>query len=345
MSARSVLGLLYTVKSLNHHGVDLSPYFKKRGISLSTVDASSLIGRADELSLYQDASDQLQEPGIGLKVGRMFGLAGYGPFSLMLMTSPNALEASRLGVLYQEITYLFGDLSLSVEGNAISLNIHPHALPLEIRPFVIERDLAGMLQLLKDISNLIAQDLNVLAVHIPLPKPQHQPNIYEDILGCPVHFNAKVASLIVENRNLTTLFPQANPMAADLYRSQCDVQIKRQNEYKAHLADQVRQYLGLFNYQFPNLKQTSNHFGLSERSLRRHLGQAQTSYQALLDQIRSAKANHWLMETLLPIEDISSKLGYSEPAAFIHAYQRWHGVSPSQARKHGLSLVGQSHES
>lgn len=336
MSARSILGLLYAVKSLNHQGVDLTPYFKQRGLSLSTIDANSLIGRAEELSLYLDASDQLQQTGLGLKIGQMFGLAGYGPFSLMLMTSPNALEASRLGVLYQEITYLFGTLDLKIEGNAVSLNIHPHVLPTDIKRFIIERDLAGMLQLLRDISSLIGQDLKVLEVHIPLPEPDTMMP-YEEVLQCPVRFNTEYTSLIVENRNLTTLFPQANPMAAQLYQSQCDTLLKRQNEYKAQISDQVFQYLTLFNYHFPNIKQTSAHFGLAERSLRRHLAQADTSYQAILDQVKSRKANHWLMNTLLPIEEITTKLGYSEPAAFIHAYRRWHGMSPSQARKQGTT--------
>ncbi|MDT4890911.1 HTH-type transcriptional regulator GadW [compost metagenome] len=71
----------------------------------------------------------------------------------------------------------------------------------------------------------------------------------------------------------------------------------------------------------------------SERTLRRHLQQLNTSFQRLLDEVRYDKARQLLIQTDLPIYLIAEQLGYSETASFRHAFQRWSGQPPSLYRR------------
>lgn len=71
----------------------------------------------------------------------------------------------------------------------------------------------------------------------------------------------------------------------------------------------------------------------SERTLRRHLQQLNTSFQHLLDEVRYDKARQLLLNTDLPIYLIAEQLGYSETASFRHAFQRWSGLAPSELRR------------
>src|SRR6516225_8974396 len=50
----------------------------------------------------------LSDPLVGLKMGNFFGLAGYGPLVMLLMTCATAYEALQTGVRYQRLTYLYG---------------------------------------------------------------------------------------------------------------------------------------------------------------------------------------------------------------------------------------------
>ncbi|HNL80312.1 MAG TPA: AraC family transcriptional regulator, partial [Agitococcus sp.] len=45
------------------------------------------------------------------------------------------------------------------------------------------------------------------------------------------------------------------------------------------------------------------------------------------------KAAHYLQCGQFSVDYIAEQLGYSESAAFIHAFQRWTGKSPSVFRK------------
>ena len=73
--------------------------------------------------------------------------------------------------------------------------------------------------------------------------------------------------------------------------------------------------------------------GVSERSLRRQLGEEGSSFRALVDDVRYVKARQLLGEGRLPVEAIAQQLGYSEAAAFIHAFKRWAGQSPTAYRE------------
>lgn len=48
-----------------------------------------------------------------------------------------------------------------------------------------------------------------------------------------------------------------------------------------------------------------------------------------LDEVRFGRATEDLVETPLPVQEVASLLGYSDPGNFTHAFNRWAGQSPS----------------
>lgn len=69
--------------------------------------------------------------------------------------------------------------------------------------------------------------------------------------------------------------------------------------------------------------------GCSGRTLQRRLAQEGTTLREIIDQIRKERARA-LMESKMSIAEVGFQLGYSEPAAFQHAFRRWYGVSPKR---------------
>ncbi|MBK6512254.1 MAG: helix-turn-helix domain-containing protein, partial [Haliea sp.] len=68
-----------------------------------------------------------------------------------------------------------------------------------------------------------------------------------------------------------------------------------------------------------------------QRTLRRHLQQEDTTYQALLDTVRRERASYYLHQTALSLQEISSRLGYQHLTAFNAAYKRWTGRTPARS--------------
>jgi AraC-like DNA-binding protein len=69
---------------------------------------------------------------------------------------------------------------------------------------------------------------------------------------------------------------------------------------------------------------------MSRRSLERALDLEGTSASELLEEERKQRALAWL--PALSVEEIATRLGYSDARAFARAFKRWTGVAPSAAR-------------
>ncbi|HEY1059096.1 MAG TPA: AraC family transcriptional regulator ligand-binding domain-containing protein [Limnobacter sp.] len=68
------------------------------------------------------------------------------------------------------------------------------------------------------------------------------------------------------------------------------------------------------------------------RTLQRHLKESGSSYGDVLNQVRHELAIEMLKGSVMDMETIASKLGYSDRRSFTSAFQRWQGISPREFR-------------
>jgi len=67
---------------------------------------------------------------------------------------------------------------------------------------------------------------------------------------------------------------------------------------------------------------------MSARTLRRKLGEENSSFRQVLDELRRDIAIRYLRETDLTVEDISESLGFSDAANFRQPFRRWTKAAP-----------------
>jgi AraC-like DNA-binding protein len=72
--------------------------------------------------------------------------------------------------------------------------------------------------------------------------------------------------------------------------------------------------------------------GLSRRTLARRLASEGLSFSGILHELRYDLARRYLSEVGLSISTIAWLLGYDEVSSFTHAFKRWAGTAPKQAR-------------
>jgi AraC-like DNA-binding protein len=73
--------------------------------------------------------------------------------------------------------------------------------------------------------------------------------------------------------------------------------------------------------------------GMSRRTLARKLEDEGTTFKQLLCDVRCASAVRYLLLEGFSLQEISDRLGYSEPAAFHRAFRGWFGQTPSAYRR------------
>lgn len=327
MTTRSILGLMYTVQALLQMGEDVAPVLARHGLALETMDPSARIDRALELQIHTEIAERLRDPLAGLKSGRQFGFAGYGPLTMLLMTAANGLEAIRIGVHYQCLTYLYSTLDFVPGARTGALVLKPIPLPRRAFRFRVDGEMSGTYKLLRDMQATLGVDIRPERVDMPYPRPR-EADAYSAHFGCPVTFGEKLGRFWIRNEDLQRPFPTHDAAAHAVYRRLCDEQLQAQQRNVQELSQRVALHLELYKERLPDAARIARFFGLSERSFRRHLAEEGASYRALVAQARYRKAQTLLRQSGLSVEAIAGQLGYAEPAAFIHAFRRWSGTSP-----------------
>jgi AraC-like DNA-binding protein len=71
---------------------------------------------------------------------------------------------------------------------------------------------------------------------------------------------------------------------------------------------------------------------MSLRTLSRKLGEEDTSFAEILDQLRAALAKRYLHDKTLTISEIAWLLGYRQISSLTHAFKRWTGQTPRRFR-------------
>lgn len=332
MATRSILGLQYLLRALRDIGECPEPVLARYGMDMDKMDPSAHIDRHMELRLYSEITETLKNPLAGLLTGTYFGFAGYGPFTMLLMTCQSAYEALQAGIRYQQLTFLFGQLRFEPGDELSALVLTPLQLPPKVYRFRVDGEISGTYKLVRDMQITLGVDLRPERIEIPYDRPLDF-DAYEKYFGVPVQFGSKEARFWIRNEYLQLRLPTADPTAHALFRTQCDQLLIELTRDYSGLTDKVRSHLDLFSHEFPSAAEVAAALGMTERTLRRQLSQESSSFRSILDEIRFQKARRLLLSTDQPVEQIARSLGYAESAAFIHAFQRWAHCTPAAMRR------------
>ncbi|MGX5819489.1 helix-turn-helix domain-containing protein [Chitinophaga lutea] len=91
--------------------------------------------------------------------------------------------------------------------------------------------------------------------------------------------------------------------------------------------------LSMSDPQLPDIQTVSGALYLTPRTLQRRLVAEGVNFRKLLEDVKKQICGLLLRHDRYTITGIAAILGYSEPAAFIHSFQKWYGDSPERVRK------------
>jgi AraC-like DNA-binding protein len=83
----------------------------------------------------------------------------------------------------------------------------------------------------------------------------------------------------------------------------------------------------------PSAEEVARRFNKSARSLHRALVSEGTTFRAVLERVRHARATRLLAEPTLAISEVAFLVGFSEVSSFHRAFKRWSGCTPAEFRQ------------
>jgi AraC-like DNA-binding protein len=177
---------------------------------------------------------------------------------------------------------------------------------------------------------LIGQRIRLEQATFSYPKPAHGAE-YDLLFPCPLEFGKGQSSLLFHSRYLSMpLLQDERTLKHFLERSPADL-LSRPDDGDS-LSSRLRRLLSRDSARWPDLESVAAHLHSSPQTLRRHLREEGTSFQALKDQLRRDIAIYHLGRADLSLQQIAEQLGFSEPSAFHRAFKKWTGLTPGAYR-------------
>lgn len=146
------------------------------------------------------------------------------------------------------------------------------------------------------------------------------------------HFNQAAVQIRFPAQMLDEPIATADPVSVQLAIERCEQEIANKAASQT-LAEQVVKRLVCQQGRYPDIACMAQQLLLSERTLKRRLQEEDTSFQALLDQVRHRDSLRLLANRALAIKQVAEAVGYADPANFARAFGKWTGFSPREWRQ------------
>lgn len=311
------------------HGVDAETCLLDTDIDPAMfLDADALITREQEMRLIENLILALPDyPALGFELGQQYNISTFGIWGFALRTSRNLKEAAECALRYLPLSTAYCRFSLFQSGDEYGVAADPGDIPVHLRQFLLERDMATGINLLNELS-LIGMSMRRLEFAGP---PLSYADRIAELCGVMPHFNCARNAVVIDLKDVDTPLPMYDEHMVRLLEDQCRQLLNRRQV--EGVSGQVRQrLLGALGL-VATLEEVAGDLNMSPRSLRRRLEEEDASFRGIVEDARKQLAEQLLTSTDMKLDELALHLGYTETASFTRAFRRWYGLSPGEYRK------------
>ena len=324
---RSSAGVLVMVGLARDAGLTDEQTLAGTGLDVDAVATpDSEVQLRQELVVIGNVVDALGDrTGLGVRAGARYQLTTYGVFGFALISSPTLRSAVEVGLRYFDLTYAFSTIEPRDLGDRFELVFTAPDVPEPLRRFVVERDLAAVRTIGRD---LLGDPARPFVAHFAFDEPDDvEP--YIDLFGALPEFGCDETLLFLPRDAMDDPLPRADAQSAAFAQAQCRELLSRRAA-RSGLAARVQDLLTADPADPPTADGAAAALSMSTRTLRHRLAAEGASYRGLLQEMRSRLAEEMLVSGRLTVTETAQRLGYVEVSSFSQAFRRWHGCGPAE---------------
>lgn len=313
-------------RALEAAQVDSARLFAEAGLDITALaDAQARYPVARTNRLWQLAVAETDDPAFALRVAREAGVLSFHALGYSLTASATLREAFERLMRYFRVVSDGAELRFRCDGALCIYEIAPTADGHAPIPEAVDAFAYVVVRLCR---GLYRRDHAPLEVRLTRAEPA-DPSPWLRAFKAPVLFGCAVNELRFDAAAFDLPLETGNP---ELARQNDEVAARYLARFgKSLIRERLRAVLiEQLPSGEPNQDRAAVALHLSSRSLQRRLAEEDTSYKAVLDEVRRELALSYLREARHSISEITYLLGYSDTSSFTHAFQRWTGVAPSR---------------
>ncbi|MBX3250118.1 MAG: AraC family transcriptional regulator [Myxococcales bacterium] len=288
-------------------------------------DPSARLPLPTFIALIERARAMTGEPGLGFYAGLQMRIASHGYLGLAAMTARTIGEALAIAIRFAPTRTRAISLRLDVDDDEAALVLVEHTDLGTARDAFVFALLTGIWKIGDALTGAPVEG----SAEVAFDEPAYFARFAK--LAPPVRFGRPSTRLLFRRAHLETPLVTGDPAASRLTLEQCERELEALG-LGAHLSQRVQALLPAPDGGVRTLDEVARAVHVSPRTLKRRLADEGTSFSALVDAHRHRRALD-LLAGSLSLDEIASRLGYSDLANFSRAFRRWTGASPGAWRR------------
>jgi len=156
---------------------------------------------------------------------------------------------------------------------------------------------------------------------------------YDRIFGVPLFFGSNMNGLLMDEGFLKISLPRANPHLSQALTARAEELLKSLESSKTTRGQVEKLLTANLQSRATSVDVIARQLGVSRQTLFRRLKAEGVTFEKVLDELRHRMALKYLEDRKLSVNETAYLVGFSDPAAFSHAFKRWTGHSPGTIRK------------
>lgn len=189
-------------------------------------------------------------------------------------------------------------------------------------------DECAMAEFVAGLRALSGSDLSPSVVRFVHETPRDRSE-HDALFRCPLEFGADHTGLVLDRATLEAPMPHASARFEQVFLRQVEHALSllpARHTFEDRVRAAVRVTL-----RSCSLDAVASALAVSQRSLQRRLRDESTTFAAVHDDVRR-EVSLELLANGTPVQSIADAVGYRDAPAFFHAFKRWTGTTPEQAR-------------
>jgi AraC-like DNA-binding protein len=216
-----------------------------------------------------------------------------------------------------------------VEGHAVTLTFEYVGVPRHIDRQQIECGMTALVRFSRQLTSRELAPSRVSFIH----RRNEDTSELSAFYACDVAFGASADAVAFD-----PAFRDLPIVTADRHLNQLliaygeDV-LARRSMHRGSFRSQVENAMvPLLPHGMVRAGEIARDLGVSQRTLARRLAVEGATFSEVLEGLRGDLARQYLADDGLTISQVAWLLGYREISAFTHAFKRWTGMTPREAR-------------
>lgn len=314
-----------SLKAVAERGFDTDVILEKCGINPEELADISNRVTGEQFSAFNSyLLEHTDLAGVGLLQGRAEKLMDYGLIGVAYISSDNLGMALSLVEKYRPLFGPIVDFHIENRDEEVAIVCEGN----DPSPFFRRKVEAAMAAFAAAIRDCIPEEVNFSAVRLTYPAPEYTA-LYEDIFQCPAQFEQSRNELCFSKAYLNIPFITANAELRKICLRECEKTLDGLKT-ESPLIEQIEAIIRSFSGSLPQFPLVAETLKISPRTLHRRLAEEGITYRQIVENLRKQLAKEYLAEAKLEQKEVAYLLGYTEPANFYHAFQRWFGCTPTE---------------